>query len=470
MSAVQRFHRTKLPWFVALRRQPAEAALLLAITLVAAALRFYRLGDWSLWGDEMFTLRFAPDGFRAPLSSQLIFALTRWLGTTEWSARLVPALIGSVTIPILYLPVRRGFGRPVALVFSLLLAVSTWHLYWSQNVRFYSTLLLFFSLALFCWFFALDEDRPWLAVISLVFLGLAANERLVALFFAPIAAAYVGLLYLLPARVMPRPRGLRWRNLAIYLVPGLVLTLFLAGPYLLSLDQWMIGFGNPNNTPQWIVGSFVYYTGLPVVIMGLFGAAHLVRERRHAALLFGLAALGPLLALGALAPFHYTANRYAFVSLTSWILLCSVALVQLYEWASGRGRLLAVGVLLTVVALALSENYLYFSYQHGNRADARAAFQYVRQHRQASDVVVAFDRSLGAFYLDDDVYGLRSFDFSAIPPGAQRVWIVEDMIAAGKLPAQHAWLQSNALPVADFDVHFHARTYSMRVYLYAISP
>src|SRR5437773_2068038 len=93
------------------RKPVVELGLLLAIILLAAWLRLYRLGDWSLWGDEEFTLRFADDGFRAPFSSALIFWTVRALGVSEWSGRLVPALIGIATVPVLYLPVRRIFGK-----------------------------------------------------------------------------------------------------------------------------------------------------------------------------------------------------------------------------------------------------------------------------------------------------------------------------------------------------------------------
>jgi mannosyltransferase len=442
-----------------------ELGLVLVITLLAAFLRLYRLGDWSLWGDEEFTLRFANDGFRMPLSSALIFWTTRGLGVSEWSARLVPAIIGIATVPLLYLPIRRIFGKQVALVSSLLLAVSTWHLYWSQNVRFYSALILLFSLAMLTFFLALDEDQPWLMLASLVFLGLAANERLLALFFLPAAVGYLGLLWLLR---FERPRGLRMRNLSIYLIPALVVTLFFIGPYFLSLDKWVVDFGDVNNTPLWILGATLYYVGLPIVCLAVLGAWHQLLQRGRAALLLSLAALIPVLALVALAPFQYTATRYAFVGLTSWILLASLAIVALFRQVSGRGRVLAIAILVLTLTTAISEDFLYFRYQNGNRGDARGAFQYISQRASPSDAIVAANAALGRYYLGDSVHRLDLYDFNAIPPGTKRVWIVDDNSLTRTIPQQYAWLHTHAHDVANFDVHVHAQNYVMRVLIYDV--
>jgi predicted membrane-bound mannosyltransferase len=167
---------------------PRPYTLFLAVfllTLCAAILRFYKLGEWSFWGDEVFTLGTKPDGFIRSLSTSLIHAMTSIWGVNEWNARLVPALVGIITIPVIYFITTRLFGSSVGLISSALLAVSTWHIYWSQNVRFYALLLLFYSLALFSFYLALEKNRPWLLLLSLILFGLAAQERMLALVLIP---------------------------------------------------------------------------------------------------------------------------------------------------------------------------------------------------------------------------------------------------------------------------------------------
>ena len=46
------------PWF--------NYGLLLLITLLAAALRFYKLGEWSFWIDEIYTINHATAHFSTP--------------------------------------------------------------------------------------------------------------------------------------------------------------------------------------------------------------------------------------------------------------------------------------------------------------------------------------------------------------------------------------------------------------------
>src|SRR6186997_1221347 len=94
---------------------------LAVITLFAAALRFYRLGEWSFWIDEIFTINHALSHFSTtelllknippfrnwiPLSVIMDAQVLKLGGINEWSARLTPAIIGILTIPILYLPTR----------------------------------------------------------------------------------------------------------------------------------------------------------------------------------------------------------------------------------------------------------------------------------------------------------------------------------------------------------------------------
>jgi len=193
-----------------------EYSILAFIVIVAAGLRFYRLGEWSFWGDEVFSLSSKVDGFIQSTSVSLIQATTAALGTNEWSARLAPAFIGILSIPVLYFPIRQVSGVGTALIAASLLAVSTWHLYWSQNARFYVLLLILYTLALLTFYLGIENDKPWFIVASLILFGLAAKERLLALFFVPVALSYIVLLKILP---FEKPAGYRLTNLAIFFLP-----------------------------------------------------------------------------------------------------------------------------------------------------------------------------------------------------------------------------------------------------------
>jgi mannosyltransferase len=456
-------------WLVELESKPTYIYLvLIAIILIAGSMRFYKLGEWSFWGDEMFTIGGKEDGFnyslaRRSISLTLIQVAVALVGTSEWSARLVPALIGVVSVPILYFPVRKMFGPKVALATALLLAVSPWHLYWSQNARFYTALLLFYTLALFAFYFGIEEDRPWYLLLSLIFLGLAAKERLLALFLIPVVLAYLVLLKILPVEAPP---GLRGRNIAVFFIPALIVGSFFAGPYLRNLPGWLAGFGYSNNSPFWILAGVVYYVGIPAMCMGALGALYFLTKRSRAALLLSLSAAVPLLTIMGISPFHYTANRYVFISLTSWFVLAALAGVELLSQSQRNFKILAVGALLLLLIDPLSQDVLYYRLQNGNRDNWKAAFEMVRERKADGDLVAAANSDLGDYYLQDRTIDFGSLDLASIEGNEVRVWFVEDMIAQDVFPDVHNWLEKNTQLVANFDVHVQARNFKMRVYLY----
>lgn len=456
-------------WHTAARR---ELLLLAAITLIAAIVRFYKLGQWSFWADELSTVQGVRDGFnyslvRQSLSELLIRAAVTSLGVREWSARLLPAVIGILTIPLLYLPVRQVLGSAAAMVAMLLIAVSPWHLYWSQNARFYVLLLLLYTLALLAFYWGLERDKPTLLVAAVLLLGLAARERLLALFLVPVAASYVVLLVLLR---FERPAGLHRRNIALLLIPGLLVVLFLAGPYARNLTGWRDGFGWANNHPLWLLAGVGYYVRPSTVALALAAASWSVVRRQRSGLLLSVSALLPLLTIMALAPFHYTANRYAFIGFTGWVLLAGAAIAALMRGPSPAARRVAGGTLLVLLLDPLAADWLYFHRQNGNRDDWRGAVAVVQAQRRPGDLVVAAQKPLGDFYLGAPTIALPGMDVDALAVKDRRVWLIEDMNVEALQPAVHAWLEQHARLAAIRDVHVHARNFKLRVYLYEPKP
>jgi mannosyltransferase len=127
-------------------REPTPALLLTALTLFALALRFWRLGKWSLDSDEVFMLRDSLEP--SPINPRpLLYFLNHYLVSPfmpldEFGLRLLPAIFGVLAIPVFYLVARRLVGSRAALFGALLLTLNPLHVYYSQFARYWSLVFL----------------------------------------------------------------------------------------------------------------------------------------------------------------------------------------------------------------------------------------------------------------------------------------------------------------------------------------
>lgn len=445
-----------------------EIVAVAATTTLAAALRFYRLGQWSFWIDEVITVRQAEpltalDVVRESAFRALIGSALDLFGTSEWSARLIPALVGVITVPVLYAVTRRLYGSEVALLATLMLAVSPWHIYWSQNARFYTIVLLLYTTALFAFYIGLEENQPGYLAVGGALLFLGARERDFVMFLMPVLAAYFGGIMILR---FERPSGFTLRNVLLVSLLGIGVALLIANPYVRDPGQWTETFELINTNPLWIFAGVIFYVGVPTTVLAAFGGAYLISDKGRAALLLGLSAIIPLVGVGALSLVQYAANRYMFVTLPSYLVLAAVAIWELIRRSDRVGRLMAAGVLALVVLGSLSEDVLYFRYQNGNRDDARGALQVVRSRMDPGDWVIASAANVARYYLGAPVTSMEAVDPEQLDGSDRAIWFVEDMNAADRFPEVHQWMSRNARLVANLDVHVRARNFVMRVHYY----
>jgi hypothetical protein len=168
----------------------------------------------------------------------------------------------------------------------------------------------------------------------------------------------------------------------------------------------------------------------------------------------------------AISLFHYTANRYAFISLYSALILAASAVVFLVQSTSQQMRFLAVAVLLYLIASPLSQNLLYFRYQNGNRDDWRAAATVVQQHKQEGDLIFTAHPDLTSYYLGEPTQALHKLDLSGVKTTGKRIWLIQDMNVAEIRPDIEDWLQRETQLISVHDVSVQARNFKMRVYVY----
>lgn len=478
----------------------AQSYLLLGlITLIGAILRLSQLGAWSFWEDEILTMLRARSVFQDVLNDVSVVVhlltreqLTRILvyfplklgGMTEFNARLMPAIVGMLSVPILYFPIERLYNKRVALLAVALLAVSPWHLFWSQNARFYVLLMLIFTLALFAFIVGIEKDDQRYLAASVLLLYLATRERLFAMFFVPIVAAYWGAIWILP---WEKPAGFRFRNLLIVMVPAFLIAVFLAWEFVQAPAAWGATFSQVNVPEEseaaaqsviaseaaastWLINpverfySFVQEVSVPIFFLGLLGIGYAVVNKRRLEFFFGVAALVPILSIMVLSTVQFAATRYAFVSLVFWMILSSVTILQFLSQRERRGQLLVAGLVGILFLSLINADILYYTYQDGGRRNWRDAFVMVEEQRQPEDLVVTNAHAMGVFYAGDHVIEIANIEPEFIAESPHPVWIVHNRRRIE--PTMYAWIEENAELIEVLDVHITAGSYEMRVYRY----
>jgi uncharacterized membrane protein len=143
--------------------------LLLSLTLIGAILRFYNLGYNSLWLDEATTynivVKSIPDIWQVTTAGEFNPPLFYWaehimllFGSSEVVLRFLPALLGVLTIPLIYLVGREFMDRNTGIIAAAAFAFSPFLLYYSQEARAYSMMLFFVCFSMVFYFRALKNN------------------------------------------------------------------------------------------------------------------------------------------------------------------------------------------------------------------------------------------------------------------------------------------------------------------------
>jgi mannosyltransferase len=138
--------------------------------LVGALLRLYRLGDESLWLDEVYsvldvTTRSLPeivllplDKLHLPVYYLILRFWTALFGFSEASLRAPSAFFGIASIVAIYLVATRLYDEQVGVLSAAVLALSSYHVHYSQETRMYSLFVLLTILSYY-WLLRLAAER-----------------------------------------------------------------------------------------------------------------------------------------------------------------------------------------------------------------------------------------------------------------------------------------------------------------------
>lgn len=384
----------------AARRRP-DAIWLGSLTLLAAAIRLFRLGDWSFWADEIFTVRDAL-GFPAaltinPIPYGFIAAPLRLFGVSEWSARLFPALIGAFSVPVVAVVGARLFDRRSGLLAAVFVTLSPWHIFWSQNSRHYVFTFLFSTLAAAAFYEGFERGDYRRLVASWVAVGCLGLSHALAGALILGFAGYAAVVRVARERFEWTPSRLRF--IAVFFAPFVV-----GGGVLLTspvLREGLVSGWGHNlwaRDALYIAATFGFGVTLPVA--GAAAIGWLRRERaaktRRAAAFLACAVGFPFAFLLASSFVQNVAGYYLFFVTPFVFLLAGRACGACFD---SRSRAVGSVAVVAIVAALLTGDVAYFTTERGGREDWKGAFAELAPLLADGDRVHMLLPDVGRFYL-----------------------------------------------------------------------
>jgi mannosyltransferase len=180
--------------------------VVIALTVLAALLRFYRIGHQGFWFDEGNTaleVRYSLGQMLTLIkhyeSTPPLYYCVAWLwakvfGSGEAGLRSLSAVCGVLTVPVAYGAAAKLVSKRAGVIAAALTAASPLLIWYGQEARAYELVVLLTAATLLTFAYALDEPRPSLIATWVIASVLAlATEYYAILVVAPEA---LWLLYL----------------------------------------------------------------------------------------------------------------------------------------------------------------------------------------------------------------------------------------------------------------------------------
>ena len=363
--------------------------LLAGITLAGALLRFVTLDVQSYWLDEVATVNILRHGFgdvfsavSAGESTPPVYYVIAWVwsklfGTGEVGLRSLSALLGTATIPLAYVLSREVASRTAGLVAAALCAFNPLLIWYSQEARSYSLMVLLTAFSLLALLRVLDEATPrrfaaWavvsvLAIATHYFAGFLIGAEALWLLYTLRARALiaVGAVALASAALLPLALHQRSTGAAGFISESSVARRLVQVP-----KQFVVGYQGPLETVLTIVA-------LALVAFGIF---RMLRAGARVWLFAGLAgaAIVAPLVLALIGP-DYLIARNVIAALVPLAVAVAAGFATSRAGIAAAAGVCAIGV-VQVIAVNTQERY--------QRDNWRAVGEFIGRADQPRAVIV----------------------------------------------------------------------------------
>ena len=424
---------------------------MVALLAIAYATRVFTLTNQSLWRDEVDALRFATAPWTELLKTftqpgwngPLYFALLRgWIGLTgqsEFALRYFSLFFGVMAVALAFVLAKRLAGASTALICSLLMVVSPYLIWYSQEAKMYTLILAMATLTVYALRHAVKSNGLtwWLTLV--VATSVAFYSHILAALLIPIEMIlalvwgigsrssrwWIGALVSFACLTLPYLPLLRWQ------LP-LIFTPAQTGYTFYPLDQMLLVMLNGFATG--VSGVMPQAAVWPLGILLLAGLVLAPIQWR------GKAALVVWLLLPPLALYLVSLNRPIFTDrYLIWIgpafyLLVALGVIVLWRvWKP-------LGVAGALMVIGIAGAGAYWQTAAPIKSDFRGAVRYFQAHHSPGDLVIfqiPYVRYTFDYYYHQPYdwaeglftnYGMSDADVDnqmrAIVAGHKTVWLV----------------------------------------------
>lgn len=373
---------------------------LLGILILGAFLRFLKIDYQSLWLDELYTIiPTAPENSvssiieycrhdQPPLFFLAVHFAFKIFGYTEVVGRMVSACLGLMSIIAIYRLGKEIKNNEVGLFAAFLTSINFFHIYYSQELRFYSLVFLLSTLSYLFFFRILSHLKlKSLLLYTVCTIALLYTHYYGLFVFGTQGATFI---YLIS------------KNRKYALIPyGIMAVILISLAYLPWIPTLLTDlavktedFWIKRPSPYFVAEYFYDYTGKEVVTTLVFVScifffvkAFIVQKSRASlALIFWVALCYLIPYLWSIVNTPILHNRYTIIVLPAWFLVFSLGWDQLQNI---KLKYAIIGVLV----ISMAVNFLFFKkyYVQITKDQFRESSQFVINHNQENYPICAPD-------------------------------------------------------------------------------
>jgi len=428
--------------------------LVISLVVLGFSLRVYDLTKESLWLDEHESIRWAnltiskiiqpsEGGIRdIPLYNITLHYWVSLFGDGEFSVRFLSVIFGILALIMLYKIASLLFDRTTGIISLTIMALSTYHIYYSQEARRYS-LMLFLAIASFYFLIKVLRERKKTATIYYVISTVLLLYTHIFGVFIVIAQNTYVLLSSVYAKKSARFNLKKWLGLQLV---GVVLTLPLiimvakvtfayAGTPVIQETSWIV----PASLNA-IIGSFRTFSGSQAlliifcVIILISSLKMFIKRENKNTLLLSVWLLVPILLLAALSQISSLTQlaRYS----TRYLIAASPAFYLLVAWCIRKlwSNYIKVPLMAGIILLSLVQVQSYYKEQ--TKRPWRDVVEYIEANAESGDLVLFHQ---GFCQTSFDYYSIRTdlvkepgtnraildtAELKSYMEGHNRVWLV----------------------------------------------